>query len=144
MPNKEAAQILIEKKLKVTPQRLAVLDVVHTLDNHPTADQIIEVIRFSQPNVSLSTVYKILDTFTRKGILTKVKTDNETMRYEPALEHHHHLYCAESERIEDFNDPGLDALIHNYLASVKVPDFEIQDVRLQIVGRFTDKKPGRR
>ena len=36
---------LSEKGLKVTPQRIAILEAIYTLDNHPTADNIIESVR---------------------------------------------------------------------------------------------------
>ena len=37
--------LLVARGMKVTPQRLAVLDAVYRLDNHPTAEQILEFIR---------------------------------------------------------------------------------------------------
>ena len=36
---------LIEKGLKVTPQRMAILEAIIVLNNHPTAENIIEYIR---------------------------------------------------------------------------------------------------
>ena len=61
------------------------------------------------------------------------------MRYDNVNEKHHHLYCAESERIEDYIDEDLDKLLENYLKKKTIPNFKIKDIRLQIVGNFTDK-----
>ena len=36
---------LIEKGLKVTPQRIAILEAIIKLNNHPTAENIIDYIR---------------------------------------------------------------------------------------------------
>jgi len=139
MANKAIIKILTDNNLKVTPQRTAVLEVIYTLNNHPSADYIIDYLRLNFPHIPLSTVYKILDVFVGKGIVSKVKTDDEVMRYDYVKEKHHHLYCAESERIEDYYDKGLDKLLENYLKKKTIPNFKIKDIKLQIVGNFTDK-----
>lgn len=139
MANKAIIKILTDNNLKVTPQRTAVLEVIYTLNNHPSADYIIDYLRLNFPHIPLSTVYKILDVFVGKGIVSKVKTDDEVMRYDYVKEKHHHLYCAESERIEDYYDKELDKLLENYLKKKTIPNFKIKDIKLQIVGNFTDK-----
>jgi Fur family peroxide stress response transcriptional regulator len=139
MANKTVIKILTDNNLKVTPQRTAVLEVIYTLNNHPSADYIIDYLRLNFPHIPLSTVYKILDVFVGKGIVSKVKTDDEVMRYDFVKEKHHHLYCAESERIEDYYDKELDKLLENYLKKKTIPNFKIKDIKLQIVGNFTDK-----
>ena len=138
MANKAIIKILTDNNLKVTPQRTAVLEVIVTLNNHPSADYIIDYLRLNFPHIPISTVYKILDVFVGKGIVSRVKTDDEVMRYDFVKEKHHHLYCAESERIEDYYDKELDKIIENYLKNKTIPNFKIKDIRLQIVGNFTD------
>jgi len=139
MANREIIKILTDNNLKVTPQRTAVLEVLFSFPNHPSADDIIDYLRLSFPNIPLSTVYKILDAFVLKGIVTRVKTDEGVMRYDCVKEKHHHLYCSESERIEDYYDKDLDKLLENYMKKKTIPNFKISDFRLQIVGSFTDK-----
>ena len=139
MANREIIKILTDNNLKVTPQRTAVLEVLFSFPNHPSADDIIDYLRISFPNIPLSTVYKILDAFVLKGIVTRVKTDDGVMRYDCVKEKHHHLYCSESERIEDYYDKDLDKLLENYMKKKTIPNFKIRDFRLQIVGNFTDK-----
>jgi len=90
---------LVEKGLKVTPQRLAILEAIVTLNNHPTAEHIIDFIRSNHPNISTATVYKVLDALVANGLLKRVKTDKDIMRYDAILENHHHLYCAETEDV---------------------------------------------
>jgi Fur family peroxide stress response transcriptional regulator len=140
MANREVIKILVDNGLKVTPQRIAVLEVVLTLENHPSADTVIDYIRLNYPHVSIGTVYKSLETFVKKGILSKVKTDNDLMRYDAVKEKHHHLYCSESERIEDYFDKGLDDILKKYLKNNKIPHFKVEDIKLQIAGKFTEEK----
>lgn len=136
MVNKTAIRILVEKALKVTPQRIAVLDIIFNLNNHPSADNISEYLRFSYPHVPVGTVYKILDVFVDKGIVSRVKTENGTIRYDPIMEKHHHLYCSQSEQIEDFYDEDLNKLLEDYFRKKQIPNFKIEDVKLQIIGKF--------
>ncbi len=122
--------------LKVTPQRIAVFEAVINLNNHPTAEQVTEYIKLNHPNIATGTVYKTLETLVRCGIINKVKTDADVMRYDAVIERHHHLYCADSNRIEDFVDPRLDKILEKYLKEKEIPDFQIEDIKLQIVGKF--------
>jgi Fur family transcriptional regulator, peroxide stress response regulator len=139
MKNNDIIRILSENKLKITPQRIVVLEAINKLMNHPTAENIIEFIKTNHPNIATGTVYKALETFVNHGIINKVKTDNDVMRYDAIVAKHHHLYCSESDRIEDFYDNELNELLDNYLNKMKIPNFKIEDIKLQIVGKFMDK-----
>ena len=131
---------LIEKGLKVTPQRIAILEAILKLNNHPTAENVIEYIRKSHPNVATATVYKVLDTLVEKKLLNRVKTDKDVMRYDAVMESHHHLYCSDSDRIEDYHDNELNELLEKYFEKKGIPDFKIEDIKLQIIGKFTKSK----
>lgn len=42
------------------------------------------------------------------------------MRYDPVVSHHHHLYCSETDRIEDYEDEHVDRLIGEYFKKKKI------------------------
>jgi Fur family peroxide stress response transcriptional regulator len=136
MKSEPISRRLIEKGLKVTPQRIAILEAVIKLNNHPTVENIIDYIRKNHPHISVATIYKVLDALVENGLLQKVKTEKDIMRYDALLENHHHLYCSESERIEDYKDDELDEMISGYFEKKGIPDFKIEDIKLQIIGRF--------
>jgi Fur family transcriptional regulator, peroxide stress response regulator len=127
---------LTGKGLKVTPQRIAILEAIIRLNNHPTAENIIDYIRNNHPNIATATVYKVLDALVANELIKKVKTERDVMRYDAVVESHHHLYCSDSDRIEDFVDTELNELIEKYFEKKKIPDFKIEDVKLQIIGKF--------
>lgn len=127
---------LKQKGLKVTPQRVAIYEAVAILKNHPTAEKIIDYIKKNHPNISVGTVYKVLDSLVENQLLKKVKSEKDVMRYDAIMQQHHHLYCSETERIEDFEDPDLDKLITEYFKHKKIKGFKVKDITLQIIGEF--------
>jgi Fur family peroxide stress response transcriptional regulator len=135
--------ILAENGLKVTPQRTAVYEALVRL-NHPTADIIIEQVRLHHPNISPGTVYKTLETFVERHIIKKVKTDSDVMHYDAIREHHHHLYCEESDKIEDYFDDELNEMLEEYFRKKKITGFNVKEVKLQILGNFRKSAVGRR
>ena len=139
MNTQEIANKLSEKGLRVTPQRIAILGAINKLKNHPTAEKIIEYIKKNYPNISTGTVYKVLDSFVENNLLKKVKTEGGIMRYDPLQSNHHHLYCMETDRIEDYEDDSLDQLIIDYFKKKGIKDFEIENIQLQITGTFKTK-----
>ena len=98
----QTSEKLKNKGLKVTPQRMAVLKAVYELNNHPTAENILEHVRRYNPNVAMGTIYKVLDTLIMNRLIKKVTTDKGIMRYDGIMEDHHHLYCVECDLIEDY------------------------------------------
>jgi Fur family peroxide stress response transcriptional regulator len=134
--NEEIQSRLKERGLKITPQRMAILEAIYALNNHPTADNIIEYIRKAHPNIASGTVYKVLDVLVDNRLIKKVKTEKDIMRYDGILEQHHHLYCSECDLIEDYVDPELDQLLKNYLSNKNFPGFQIDSITLQIKGKF--------
>ena len=122
--------------LKVTPQRMRVLEAIYQLDNHPTAENILEFIRKNDPNIGSGTVYKVLETLVEKKLIHKVKTERDAMRYDGVLEKHHHLYCMECDHIEDFANEKLDQLLKEFFKENKIDNFIVEDIKLNISGNF--------
>ena len=131
---------LKDSNLKVTPQRIAVLEALNNLREHPTADKIKEYVVKNHPNIAVGTIYKTLETFVEKGLVKKVKTEQDVMRYDAILDKHHHLYCEDTELIEDFFDDQLNEMLEEYFKKKKIPNFKVKDIKLQIIGTFNNKK----
>jgi Fur family peroxide stress response transcriptional regulator len=93
--------------LSVTPQRLAVYKALVSDDNHPSPDMIYKSVLPDFPTISFATVYKILETFEQKGIISKVTSLHNTLRYDPLIEHHHHIICVNCKKIVDINSKEL-------------------------------------
>jgi Fur family peroxide stress response transcriptional regulator len=138
LSREEINQKLRDAGMKVTPQRHAILEAVRKLDNHPTAEQIIDYIRKEHPGIATGTVYNVLDVLVEKQLVKRVKTDKDAMRYDAITKSHHHIYCAETERIEDYFDEELDEILKSYFHKKNLPVFEIENIILQIKGNFKD------
>jgi Fur family peroxide stress response transcriptional regulator len=136
---KNIREVLAENGLKVTPQRLAVYDAISKLKNHPTADNLIDFVKKDYPNIAIGTVYNTLDTFVQKNIIVRIKTDGDVMRYDTIHEKHHHLYSSDTRRIEDFYDDELNRFISDFISKRNIPNFIIEDVNIQIVGKFSNE-----
>jgi len=132
----EIKKRLAKKGLKVTPQRMVILESIYELNNHPTADNVIECIRQTHPNIATGTVYKVLETLVLSGLIKKVTTDRDFMRYDGIIETHHHLYCSECDLIEDYHDNELDDLLRKYFENKHLPGFKPEEFVVQIKGTF--------
>ena len=127
---------LAEKGLKVTPQRIAVLEAIYALKNHPTAEMIMEHIRDTHPGIASATVYKVLDALEENQLISRVKTEKDIKRFDGIVENHHHLYSTESAEIKDYVNEDLDQLLTDFFKKNHIDDFEIEEIKLQINGKF--------
>ena len=130
---------LSEKGLKVTPQRILILEAIYNLDNHPAADQIIREVRKQHPNIAAGTVYKVLDTLIRNNLIRKVTSDKGIARYEGNTESHHHLYCSDCDLIRDYFDEELDELLRDFFRKKNIEGFQIDELILEIKGKFVSR-----
>ncbi|MEE8395235.1 MAG: Fur family transcriptional regulator [bacterium] len=121
--------------LKVTPQRVAIFNMVVSTDSHPTPEDVYSEIRRSTPSISLATVYKILDLFREKGFIYKVSTPGQVTRYDGRVASHHHAICNACGKIQDVFADSVSAL------PVSPPgkaDFQVTDYEIQFRGLCGD------
>lgn len=114
---KERFKALLKSKgLKVTAQRLAVLDVLQQrVDAHLTAEEIFDLVRESHPDIGLATVYRTITLLSDMGIIEKLNLDDGFIRYEigkssPGGHRHHHLICLKCGRVFSFEKDFMEPL----------------------------------
>lgn len=132
------AERLSQNGLKVTPQRIAVMQALDKFRHHPTADEIFRDVSRQIPGLSATTVYNVLDAFVGRGLISRIATDADVMRYDAICDHHHHMYEAGTDRVEDYFDPELDRLLQEYFSNKNIAGFKPQQIRLHMMGAFID------
>ncbi|MFD3812316.1 Fur family transcriptional regulator [Rhodococcus sp. NPDC058639] len=101
--SREAAQQLRAAGLRVTRQRVAVLDAAEA-HPHADAETIFETVRIALPDVSRQTVYDVLHAMTSRGLLRRIEPSGSHARYESRVgDNHHHLVCRSCGVIADVN-----------------------------------------
>lgn len=117
--------------LALTVQRRVILEDLLERRDHPTADQIFESVRRRLPNLSRTTVYRVLETLVEMGVAHKVHHPDAVARFDPVTTRHHHLICQVCERLTDLED--------SLVPSVQPPDggqmgFTILDYSINFTG----------
>ncbi len=85
----------------MTIQRRAIYEALEGRVDHPTADQVYESVRERIPGLSRTTVYRVLETLVRVGAARKVEHHGAAARFDPRVDHHHHLACIQCARVID-------------------------------------------
>ena len=106
-----ARKIVRELGLKVTRQRVFILETLAESTKHFTAQEIYESVRAVDTEIGFATVYRFLRTLTEHGYLTEVRMGGMPARYEWALKtHHDHLTCTRCGRIVEFENSEIEQL----------------------------------
>lgn len=99
-------QQLRQRRIAVTPQRLAVMAVLQSRRDHPTADHIYQEVRRQHPAISFNTVYKTLEILCQRGMVIKVNPLHAVARYDGETGRHAHLICRQCHHIIDLDWEG--------------------------------------
>jgi Fur family peroxide stress response transcriptional regulator len=118
--------------VRVTPQRLAVYRALAEDLTHPTADAVLGRVRSTLPSLSPASVYRILESLEREGLIRRVGTTDGIARYDANLERHQHLVCRKCGRMTDFQAPELSKI---RLAPRAIRGFVVEELDVRIVGR---------
>ena len=111
-------QLLRERGLKVTNQRLLVLEAIASCpDKHLAAEEIFELVKNSYPEIGLATVYRTIQLLNELHLIDRINFDDGFVRYEMGRDythenkhHHHHLICRKCRRVISFQDDFLEEL----------------------------------
>ena len=131
----DAERICRRHGLPLTVQRRMILEALAPRTDHPTADEILLDVRQRAPEISRTTVYRVLEAFVRVRVARKVCHPGAVARYEILREQHHHLVCLVCGRMTDFEDPRLDKLP---LPDSKSQGFELIEYSIQFRGTCAD------
>ncbi|MGI5998850.1 MAG: Fur family transcriptional regulator [Lutispora sp.] len=112
----EITKILKERGFKVTPQRLAVFNVLKNTKEHPCAETIYNKLLPMYPTMSLATVYKSLEVFKSIGIIQELDLGEGSSRYDANTKQHPHIHCLSCGRVEDVDNDMIYDLLDNVKA----------------------------
>ena len=127
--------IFKEKKLKLTPQRLAVYKYLMSTKDHPSAEAIYKAIQPEYPTMSLATVYKALKTLVEVNLIQEINVGEGNFRYDGNITSHPHIQCVDCGKVNDLDTICLDNL--NETASQHT-DYKILSNRVYFYGVCTD------
>ncbi|MGL4595741.1 MAG: Fur family transcriptional regulator [Thermoguttaceae bacterium] len=95
-------ECLFSHHLVLTPQREVVYGAILKTIIHPTADQLLGLIRKKKPKFSRMSVFRTLELFADLRIIRAIEYPGSATRYDANMEEHHHLICQKCQSIFDF------------------------------------------
>jgi Fur family transcriptional regulator, peroxide stress response regulator len=117
--------------IPLTVQRRTILEILAARTDHPTADQIYDVAKDLLRGVSRTTVYRVLETFVRLEVVSKVSNPQAKTRFDADTSRHHHLICLKCDTVADYVDDRLNGI---ELPAVALNGFAMLDYSLSITG----------
>jgi Fur family peroxide stress response transcriptional regulator len=124
----QLVEALREAGLKLTPQRLAVVQCLAGDETHPTAQELHERLRPRFPTMSMATVYNTLDALTRIEGCRELQMGGAT-RFDPNVASHDHAVCSRCGAIRDVAHADAHAEpTAPHLASCELSGFVIERV----------------
>lgn len=90
-----------------TIQRESILRELRQSSEHPTADQLYELLRKKLPQISLGTVYRNLEKMAEIGKIRKLSSGGKQKRFDAEMKLHFHIRCPICGKICDSYDDSL-------------------------------------
>lgn len=131
MTTKSIRRELNVQGLRTTNQRLLVMQIIQHGQGHLDADEIYRRAREKNPRLSLSTVYRTLQTLKKYGLIEELHLDEGHHHYEKRTAQHHHLVCLGCGRVVEFRYP-LASLIKKNVREAR--DFDITSSEIRMTG----------
>lgn len=120
------------KGLRNTSQRALILEIVRQGNGHLDADEVYRRARQKKPRLSLSTVYRTMQTLKRLDLIEEVHIDETHHHYEiKRSSEHHHLVCIGCGRVIEFRYPLTEQVKKNV---PEASDFEITGSEIRMTG----------
>ena len=99
-----------KKKLKLTPQRLAVYKYLMSTNEHPSAEIIYKALQPEYPTMSLATVYKALKTLVEVKLVQEINVGEGNFRYDANSHEHAHIQCINCSKVTDLENISFTTL----------------------------------
>ncbi len=101
LQNIQIQESLRNKNLRVTSARVAVLEMLAQRKKPIAVIEIENYLDQKKIQVDQVTIYRMLDAFLKKNLITRLDFQEGKFRYEFFGQDHHHLICEDCGHIED-------------------------------------------
>lgn len=118
-------QLLEQRGIQPSAQRVAVAEYVFHTHDHPGADQVWAIVRQSFPSISRATVYNTLNLFVEKGLLQELHLAEDRVVFDSNLRPHHHFIDEESGKIHDIDWDRVQVCNMERLREYDVRDYQV-------------------
>ncbi len=122
---------LKQNNIRMTSQRIAILEFLATDGNHPTANEIYQALKDKNPNMSIATVYNNLLFFKKAGILKEIPFGEGSNRYDLTDTKHYHAVCENCGKVVDFDYQELEKI--NTIVENQI-NFKVLDHNFKVTG----------
>ena len=140
---KRFLDFLDTKQLRMTAQRMAIIDTVFSTNEHFTAEQLLDWSRKRDKSVSRATVYRTLPLLTESDLVREMDFGKEFKFYDPNYAdhpNHNHIICKDCDKIVEFESDKIAALEEEIVHKL---GFSVDSEHLQITASCdTLKKMG--
>lgn len=116
--------------LKLTPQRLAIIEYLEGNKRHPSALDIHKALTKRFPTMTIATVYNTIKALKKGGLVSEVADEFGKKRIDPSTVPHHHLICIACSRIVD-----VPSSFRPRISARESAGFEIIGSRVEFFGR---------
>jgi Fur family transcriptional regulator, peroxide stress response regulator len=127
---------LKSRNFRVTPQRLAILKILASSENHPSVERIYEQVKKDFATTSLATIYKTVVLLKQLNEVLELGFPDGSNRYDGNKPYPHpHVVCIRCKRILD---PDLGSMAQLTAEAAQKTGFRIVDHRLDFFGICPD------
>lgn len=98
----------MERELKHSKQRDALLALLGSVTCHPTAEWLHAELRREYPKMSLATVYRNLGILCEQGKAIKLDVGDGNVHYDAKTFDHNHFFCKMCREVSDLGDGDLE------------------------------------
>jgi len=122
-------QLLKQYHLKATPQRLAIIQLMHH-SGHISIDELYQEVKKRFSSISLATLYKNIHTMLDVSLIREVKIPGQKTKYEISKESHAHVLCTACNEIKDVPLEASSLL----QKSIDASQYKVEEVSVVISG----------
>lgn len=130
-------KVFKDKKLKLTPQRIAVYKYLQSTKAHPSAETIYKALHDDYPTMSLATVYKALKTLVEVSLVQELNVGEGNFRYDAHTASHPHICCFHCHVVNDVEGITFEAINDDIKGFT---DFDVYSNQVYFYGVCSDCK----
>ncbi|NLN15067.1 MAG: transcriptional repressor [Tissierellia bacterium] len=117
-------QELRDRNIRLSHQRLKILEYISNNRIHPTVDKIYSQLQKEIPTLSKTTVYNTLNTLAEAGLVKVLRIEENEARYDVDTKNHGHFKCEACGEVYDFHI-DMDSLLCDGLEGFKVEEKDV-------------------